>query len=315
VGARLPSGDQCELTAGRYRAVVTTVGATLRELHCGARPLLAGFGPGERSTSGRGQVLAPWPNRIRDGRYRFGGRQHQLPIDEPDRGNAIHGLVRWQEWRVTGRAPGTVSLGHVIWPREGYPFTVELAVTYSLDGTSGLTVRMEAANAGAQPCPFGAGFHPYVPGNPVDDLVVGCPAPTALLTDGRGIPVGRERVAGTERDFGSSRAVGATRLDTCFTDLRRDGDGRAEISVVGSVGGQAAGPDTAGRETVVWMDAAFGYVMLFTADTLPEGQRRSALAVEPMTCAPNAFRSGDGLVVLTPGERWSGEWGIRVGEG
>jgi aldose 1-epimerase len=299
---RLPSGQQLEIGAGPNRAVVSSVGATLRGLWSGDRPVVAGFGERERSTFGRGQVLAPWPNRLRDGRYRFSDQDLQLPLDEPEHGNAIHGLVRWQEWTVEDPHPDRVTLRHVIWPRDGYPFLVELAVTYAVDG-DGLTVRTEAVNAGAGPCPFGAGFHPYFgAGGRVDDVVLACPAPTTLATDGRAIPVGREDVAGTERDFRAPRAVGTAQLDTCFTDLERDDEGRAEVRL--------RYPDGAG--TTVWMDRAFRFVMVFSADTLPEPQRRRALAVEPMSCAPNALQSGDGLVVLAPGERWEGSWGVDV---
>ena len=298
---RLPSGDQFELDAGPYRAVVTSVGATLRGLSFRERPVADGFGERDRSTFGRGQVLAPWPNRLRDGRYRFSDRDLQLPLDEPERGNAIHGLVRWQEWTVEDARPDRVTLRHVIWPRDGYPFLVELAVTYTLDG-EGLSVRTVAVNAGVDPCPFGAGFHPYFGGGPVDDIVLHCPGRTTLVTDGRGIPVGREDVSGTAQDFRVRRPVGTVQLDTCFTDLARDAAGRAEVRL--------RHPD--GAETAVWMDGAFPFVMVFSADTLPEPQRRRALAVEPMSCAPNALQSGDGLVVLAPGERWEGSWGVTV---
>ncbi|HEX5266378.1 MAG TPA: aldose 1-epimerase family protein [Acidimicrobiales bacterium] len=300
---RLPSGEQYDLAAGPYRAAVTSVGATLRELSWAGRPVLSGFGPESRSTSGRGQVLAPWPNRVRDGRYRFGGADLQLALDEPEQGNAIHGLVRWLEWVIVEHHPDRVSLRHVIWPRDGYPFLVELAVTYALDAAGGITVRMEAVNGGTDACPFGAGFHPYLgAGHPVDETVLHVPAATSLVTDERSTPVGREVVAGTERDFRSPRSVGPVRLDTCYTDLSRDGQGRAEITVLGP----------GGPETTVWMDAAFGFAMVFSADTLPQSQRRRALAVEPMSCAPNAFQSGEGLVVLAPGERWAGTWGVTV---
>lgn len=300
---RLPSGEQFELGAGPYRAVVTSVGATLRGLWFGDRPVVSGFGETERSTFGRGQVLAPWPNRLRDGRYRFSGRDLQLPVNEPERRNAIHGLVRWQEWTVTDRQADRVTLEHVIWPRDGYPFLVELAVTYALDGAGGLSVLTGARNAGADPCPFGIGFHPYFgDGRGVDDVVLHCPARTALVADERGIPVGREDVSGTERDFRAPRPVGTVGLDTCFTDIPPGGDGRGEVRLL----------DPDGTETTVWADDAFGFVMVFSADTLPGPQRRTALAVEPMSCAPNAFQSGEGLVVLAPGERWEGAWGVRV---
>lgn len=300
-----PSGEQHELVAGDHRVVVTEVGATLRRYSCAGREVVDGFPADRHSTYGRGQVLAPWPNRLRDGRYSFGGADHQLPLDEPARNNAIHGLVRWQSWACSERGPGRVTLNHTVHPRDGYPFLVELTLVYALEATTGLTVTMEARNAGDGPCPFGAGFHPYLAAGPggVDGLVVRCPAATRLVTDERAIPVGAEDVAGTEMDFRAGRAVGTTALDTCFTDIVRGGEGRGEIEVLR--------PD--GAVTTVWMDRAFGFGMLFSADTLPGEQRRAALAVEPMSCAPDAFRSGRGLVVLEPGRRWRGTWGIRPG--
>lgn len=304
------TGEQHELVAGEHRAVVTEVGATLRRYTCAGRDVIDGFSAVERSTYGRGQVLAPWPNRLRDGRYSFGGADHQLPINEPARGNAIHGLVRWQRWAATDRGPDRVTLTHTVHPRDGYPFLLELALTYALEATTGLTVALAARSAGDGPCPFGIGFHPYLATGgggrgAVDQLVVRCPAATRLVTDERAIPVGSEDVAGTEADFRAAHAVGATVLDTCFTDLVRGGEGRGEVEVIR--------PD--GAAATVWMDEAFGFVMLFSADTLPGDRCRAALAVEPMSCAPDAFRSGRGLVVLEPGRPWRGTWGIRPGGG
>lgn len=65
------------------------------------------------------------------------------------------------------------------------------------------------------------------------------------------------------------------------------------------------------HRTTVWLDKQYHYVMLFTGDSLPDVARRS-LAVEPMTCAPNAFRSGDGLLTLDPGASFTAEWGIET---
>src|SRR5581483_3346224 len=216
-----PTGAQHEIAAGPHHCVVTEVGATLREYSCDGRALVAGFDVGQRSTSGRGQLLAPWPNRIRDGRYEFDGHDHQLPVDEPARSNAIHGLVRWSPWTRRDGTDSSVTLEHTIYPRDGYPFLVALRVTYSLDADSGLSVHVNARNAGSQPCPFAFGAHPYLRAGsaPVDDWEVELAASTRLLTDDRAIPVGREPVEGTAFDFRRPRPIGATVLDTCFTDL------------------------------------------------------------------------------------------------
>jgi aldose 1-epimerase len=291
--AATPSGEQFELSSGDQHAVVTEVGAGLRAYSAGGRELLDGYPVGALASSGRGQLLLPWPNRIRDGVYTLDGREHRLPLNEPERRNAIHGLVRWSSWTVVEQAADRVILEHALHPQPGYPFTLELRVEYSL-ASSGLSVRTTAANAGADPCPYGAGSHPYLAVRSVDDAVLRLPAHTLLESDERGIPVGSSPVEGAF-DFRAPRPVGDVELDHCFTDLDRDEDGVARVAV---------------DETMLWVDESYPYLMVFTGDALPAAERRRSIAVEPMTCAPNAFSSGDGLIVLEPGEEHAAAWGI-----
>ena len=289
-----PSGEQVELAHGAQEAVVTGVGAGLRRYSARGRAVLDGYEADQLCPSGRGQLLAPWPNRIEDGSYELGGRTYQLALDEPERRNAIHGLVRWSAWSVTERTSERVVLRHTLHPSPGYPFALDFRVEYAL-GEDGLSVRVEATNVGAEPCPYGAGQHPYlaVATDLVDDVELRVPAATVLQSNERGLPVGASPVA-AELDFREARQIGATVLDHCFTGLERDAGGRARVRL---------------GETTLWVDESWPYVMVFTGDPLPDVARRS-VAVEPMTCAPNAFRTGDGLVVLEPGETHSGSWGI-----
>jgi aldose 1-epimerase len=293
-----PSGEQVELVLDDQRVVVVGVGGGLRSYSVGERSVLDGYGVDETCPSGRGQLLVPWPNRIEDGSYEFEGRTHQLPLDEPERRNAIHGLVRWSQWSVAEREPHRAALEHRLHPRPGYPFTLDLRVEYSL-ADDGLTVRTTATNVGAEPCPYGTGAHPYFSagGALVDDLELHVPAGTALVSNDRSIPIGRFPVEGTDLDFREPKPLGGVVLDHCFTDLVRDDDGRARVRV--------------GETATIWVDESYPYVMLFTGDPLPDVARRS-LAVEPMTCAPNAFRSGEGLARLEPGQSHAASWGITV---
>jgi aldose 1-epimerase len=290
--AARPSGEQFELTRDDQHAVVTEVGAGLRAYSTGDRELLDGYPADELASSGRGQLLLPWPNRIRDGVYRLDGREHRLPLNEPERGNAIHGLVRWSSWTVADRAGERIVLEHVLHPQPGYPFTLELRVEYALTD-DGLSVRTTARNAGAESCPYGAGSHPYLAVAAVDDAVLRLPARTVLESDERGIPVSSAPVDG-ELDFRSPRSVGRVQLDHCFTDLERGPDGLARVEL---------------DETTLWVDESYPYLMVFTGDALPDAERRRSIAVEPMSCAPNAFATGDGLVVLEPGETYAAGWG------
>ena len=291
--ATTPSGEQFELALGDQHAVVTEVGAGLRAYSAGGREVLDGYPLDALADSGRGQLLIPWPNRIRDGVYRLDGREHQLPLNEPERRNAIHGLVRWSTWTVADRAADRVLLEHVLHPQPGYPFTLELRVEYALSD-DGLSVRTTATNVGVESCPYGAGSHPYLAVADVDEAVLRLPAGTVLESDERGIPVGASPVDG-ELDFRAAHPVGSVRLDHCFTDLEREEDGLARVELDG---------------TTLWVDESYPYLMVFTGDALPDAERRRSIAVEPMTCAPNAFASGDGLVVLEPGEEHAAAWGI-----
>jgi aldose 1-epimerase len=298
-----PSGEQVELVLGDQRAVVVEVGGGLRSYGLAGRELLDGYGPDEMCSSGRGQVLVPWPNRLQDGAYEFEGRRLQLPLTEPTAGNAIHGLVRWASWRVEEREAHRAVLAHALHPQPGYPFSLALQIEYAL-AESGLTVRTTATNVGPSPCPYGAGAHPYLTlGTPtVDPLVLRVPGRTVVTSDRRGRPTGTTTVEGSEYDFRQARAIGTTVLDNAYTDLDRDDDGlaRVELRDPGS-----------GVEIALWVDESYRYLMVFTGDPLPDVNRRS-LAVEPMTCPPNAFRTGDSLVRLEPGGSVTTAWGIAL---
>lgn len=301
-----PSGDQFEIAAGGYRAVVTESGAALRLLEHDRRSLLHGFAEGEMSPGARGQLLVPWPNRVRDGAYSFGGRDLQLPLTEPSRHNASHGLARWVAWSPEEQSAGSVSLGYRLMAQSGYPWTLDLHVLYDLSA-DGLTVTQTATNLSDQPAPYASGAHPYLsagPG-PVDGWELRLPASLRLLADDRKLPVGEEDVEGTAYDFRVSRPLRDTVLDDAFGGLTRDAVGvaTAEVRDPGS-----------GLGVALWVDRHHPWLMVYSADDQPE--RRVALAVEPMTAPPDALRSGRDLVTLAPagepGDEISVSWGIRA---
>ena len=296
----MASQGDIELVAGDQRVVLDEVGGGIREYAARGRELIDGYAAGELSTSGRGQVLIPWPNRIEDGSYEFGGQSHQLELTEPENGNAIHGLVRWEPWAVAEREPQRVVLQHELQAPQGYPFTLRVSVEYTL-ALDGLTVHTTATNVGESACPYGGGFHPYftVGTETVDSVILHLPARTVLGSDDRGLPLEAAPVDGTEYDFRRPRPIGSTTLDHAFTELVRDRDGLARVALGGHPG---IGLD-------VWVDQAYGYLQVFSGDPLPDVNRRS-LAVEPMTCPANAFRTGEGLIRLEPGASFTGAWGI-----
>lgn len=302
-----PSGEQFEIRAGGYRAVVTECGASLRVLEYDGRPLVLGWEEDEQSASGRGQLLAPWPNRIRDGRYSFDGRDLQLPLSEPKLGNASHGLVRWASWTVEEHSESSVSLGYRLMSQPGYPWTVDLHVIYDLSA-AGLIVTVTATNLAGSRAPYALGAHPYLTAGSgrVDDWELTLPVTTGLAVDEKLIPVGRTDITGTELDFRTARPIGSTSLDTAFTGVSPGPDGRTTVTLRDPATDQGV---------VLWMDERHGWLQVFTGDKLPALARES-LAVEPMTSPPNAFGSGEDLVVLEPagtsGDEHSASWGIHT---
>ena len=295
-----PSGEQYRIAADDQEVTVVEVGGGLRTYTAGGVDVLEGYGVDEMASGGRGQHLIPWPNRIRDGRYSFGGTDLQLALTEPARHNASHGLVRWANWTATAHEADRVVMELVLHPQPGYPFTLGLSVEYRL-GPGGLSVATAARNLGGQPCPYGAGSHPYftVGTERVDDAVLEVPAELRLESDDRGIPTGEVPVEGSPYDFRDARAVGDLVVDSAYTGLT------GNEAVLAAPDGQ--------RRLTVWWDQSYRWLMVFTGDTLPPERRRTALALEPMTCAPNAFVTGDGLRVLEPEEFWTATWGIAPG--
>jgi aldose 1-epimerase len=317
------TGQQYQIGAGSYRATVTELGAGLRELAYREQPVIAGYEADELPPPGAGQLLVPWPNRIDGGRYTFGGNEYQLALTEPGRANAIHGLTRWTAWTLVRHDASAVLLRSAPHGYQGYPFCVEIDAEYRLHPDYGLHVAITATNRGEHPAPYGTGSHPYLTAGTalVDECELTLPAAFRLPMDERGIPSGPPAaVDGTPYDFRAPRAIGTTRLDDALTGLDRDGAGRAWVQLIagdGAAGGSGAAADSgaaggSGAGVRLWAGEGYRWLQVFTGDPLGPDRRRKALAVEPMTCPPNAFVTGDDLLVLEPGQAVTHTWGLRA---
>ncbi len=295
-----PSGQQFELRHGAQQAVVTEVGGGLRSYEIGSVGVLDGFEQDRMCDGARGQTLLPWPNRLEDGRYTWAGEDQQLPLTEPERHNAIHGLTRWANWELVERTPSTVHLRYVLHAQTGWPFVLRCDLRYTL-GESGLIVETTGTNLGSAPCPFAAGAHPYLSAGSglVDDCELLVPGDTWLPTDDRGLPLRPKAAEGSTHDFRSPRLIGDLKLDESYTGLARDGEGHAVVRL--------RRPDGTGVQ--LWAGAGYDYLEIFTGDTLAPAQRRRGLGVEPMTAPPNAFQSGQDLLTLQPQHSVTLTWG------
>lgn len=297
-----PSGREIELSCAGTDARIVTVGASLASYRAYDRDLIVPFAVSEIRPAFRGATLAPWPNRIPDGSYLFDGEQ-QLPLTEPGRGHALHGLVSWLDWDIVTQAHDTVTLSTQIIPQPGYPWHLTVSTEYRLR-PDGLTQTVTARNLSPDAAPFGTAPHPYLraPEGPLSSWSLELPASTVLLTDDRLAPRATAPVDHEpERfDFRTARAIGAAQIDHAFTGLTRGNDGFAHVRVV----------DRAGRGTEMRFDEGCPWVQIHTADQAVRSMSRLGLAVEPMTCPPAAFQSGEDVLVLQPGAEVSVSWTI-----
>ena len=307
------SGTQHLLRSGAYEACVASVGATLRTLCHDGRELVVVFEADAVRPAYRGATLAPWPNRVVDGVYTFGGVEHRLALTEPARGHALHGLASWLDFDAVDKGSDHVELATVIEAQAGYPWRVRVSTRFFL-GQDGLTQTVRAENLGAEPAPFGTGPHPYLvagPG-PLDSWSFELPAAEVLqVTADRLIPTALAAVDADDParfDYRAARPIGAAEIDHAYTGLARDADGRAVVRVT----------DPSGTGVELSWGEECGWVQVHTAD-LPGGGpgNRAGLAVEPMTCAPDAFNADrypfdTGLLVIEPGSSVEASWRIAA---
>lgn len=293
-------GTLVTLTGGGYTAQIAEVGANLNRLLApGGRDLVLPVGQ-ELRQDYRGSVLAPWPNRIADGVYKFEG-EHRLPLTEPELGNASHGLVAWVPWHlvdpvaVDGGQQLTCSLR--LYPQPGYPFSLFLELTYTLT-REGLSVVLTAQNRGRTFAPYAAGFHPYLlaegqaeTADAVDGWSLELPATCYLETDQRMIPVVEHPVAGSALDFRTQGPLAGVNLDHGFGGLSGD-----TVTLRGAGGG-----------TRLTLGEGVNWVQVYT-----DGHARRGVAVEPMSAPANAFATGRDLQGLAPGQRHRLSWTLTA---
>lgn len=294
------TGQQFEISTGQQWAVISEVGAQLRGYRVNGRDVTHVHDENALPPKSSGAVLMPWPNRIRHGRYSFAGQDLQLVLSEPALGNASHGLASWVRWTVDEHTQDQLRLHCDVVAQRGWPFELRTEMTYRLDAEQGLVVTMAGHNIGAAAFPFGAGAHPYIclGATALGDAVLTLPGASRLETDEAQIPLRALDVEGTDWDLRSGRRIDGLHLDTAFTDLTADEDGKVRVRV-----------QSADTTTTVWMDhPAFAVVQAFTLPALGAGG--AAIAVEPMTCPANAFNTGEHLLTLEPGRSWSAGWGI-----
>lgn len=270
------------LRAGDYEARAVAVGAGLAELTYKGSGLVTTYGNDEFAPEFMGKILVPWPNRIEAGQFTRDDVDYQLPINDLEHNAALHGFMAWVDWQVAEISDTEVTFKALLPPRPGYPWTLRSTVHYGLDSRRGLTVTVQTTNIGHDAAPYGVAAHPYfaLDGELVDNYELEIPAKTATMMNENLIPVGRQEAEGNVHTSGP---IGEAQLDDAYTDLP---EGTWQVTV--------RNPST-GHGAILSSDAR--WLQVYSGDELG----RTGVAVEPMSCGPNAFNSGDGLTVLAPG--------------
>ncbi len=278
------------------------MGAALREYSVDGRDVVVPFGADEINPVFNCAVLIPWPNRLRDGAYEYGGVSHQLPVTEPARNTALHGLAAFDRWSVVEHTGSAVTLELELVARPGYPFQLVAQMRYSLSD-AGLEITLDVTNVGADTAPYGCGFHPWLStgGADLDECTLRLDAATRVTTDERLLPTGTEPASGMF-DLREARSAAGVDLDDAYVDVTRDENGLSWAHLTG--------PD--GRTAAVWMDESQDVWQVCTGDHIEPGRRRMGLAAEPMTCVADAFRTGERLVHLAPDEHHGVRWGMTL---
>jgi len=278
--------EHTTITDGLYEATIVHEGAGLARLQKEGRNLVVPHALDFRPTKTfQGKVLVPWPNRIRNATYEYRGTSYKLDMNEPERNSALHGLKLWDVWEKTSSSANEVTLRATTGPISGYPFELQTTVTYHLDAEQGLLISIETSNIGDSTAPYGTGTHAYLTcdGQLANDSVLTVPADQVLTVDENLAPVSRENVKVQGLDYRQGKLIGETMIDHAFTALP---EGQWKVTLASANTGMS-----------VSLASDEPWVQIFSGDNM----NRAGVAVEPMTCPPNAFNSGEDLIELEPG--------------
>ncbi len=299
------AGQFFEIREGDREAIVTEQGANLFKVRWAGTDLLESVNAdGYTGGGGHGQVLLPWPGRVRNGVYQFAEENYQLPINDFVYRSAIHGFTHWSPWDVKEHLGNKITLSYLLLAQPGYPFPLAFEQSYHLNGGA-LEISTTATNMGAQAAPFGYGAHPYFKTGAgiVDDSVLHIRAASYFETNPDLSPKPPALpVDGTPFDFRQPTTVGGTEYDVTLTDLARDEDGRAAANIRSADGSISI---------TCKYDEPISFLQIFSGDTLP-ARRRHGLAIEPCTCPPDSFNNGIGLIRLGPGQSVTIRWAVSA---
>lgn len=281
-----------EINLGNFKAKINTYGASLISLSNNEFNLIES---NTREGLYAGSVLAPWPNRIKDGRYSFNDEMFELPINEKSKNNALHGLVAHSDWQPVSSSGSSITLEHILDMPKIYPGKLKLQIKYEFIDNY-LEIKIDATNIGNKKAPYGVSIHTYfVAGQNLknNQLFLQLPSSEFMQVDlERLLPLGIEKVDSTEFDFRILKQISNLFIDHAF---KADTDLPPRVRLINE---SKLGVELEFDESTKW-------IQVHTADRDGKEDARMAVAIEPMSCPPDAFNSALDLITLEPNERHS----------
>ena len=255
----------------------------------------------EKLSYSRGIKMSPFPNRIRDGAFRFRGQAYQLPINKPNEHNAIHGFLQKAPFQLESvsleEEAATLVLSHqYLGNYTGFPFPYSYRLEYRMEATGSLSCTTKVVNEGSETMPLGDGWHPYFRfDGKADDWWLQLPSTDYLGTDERLLPTGEIHRL---EHFSARECIGEQLFDTGFRLSQTPGTAKTLLLEPKS-----------GAALELWQETGPGKYNFLQVYIPPS---RDSIALEPMTCAADAFNSGQGLIELAPGEGFEASYGVRL---
>lgn len=244
-------------------------------------------------TAFKGSKLSPFPNRIPAGKYTFDDKEYQLPVNEVASNNQLHAMLHCRPFEIASETASKDGAALVLTydykgTDQGYPFPYLLTITYKLDA-SGVSVATDLENTTTTAIPIGDGWHPYFQFENVNLVELQMGAAERLSSN-----VGN--ALSDVHGYEAGKVMEEDALDDCF-EVQKDKRFSLELK-----------DPSSGVALEIWQESEtnqYRYLQIYTPPT------RRCIAVEPVSCAPNAFNTGRGLIVLKPNEKVSMSFGIK----
>jgi aldose 1-epimerase len=298
-----------KLTWNDQIAVVNELGGGIMryylEKNKKTRDIVYGYLNEDEKTGSMGDILFPFPGRVKNSEYNFGGKNYLLSGVRIKDGHAIHGFAKTLPWKVerTTKNSATLCLSLLEdeYKEKGFPFSLKIIIEYSLDDL-GLCCKTLVKNIGQKKAPFGLGFHPYFTVGTafVDDMYLQIPARRMVEFNGLKPTGDSIMLDKTGLNYSNLSKIGDKIIDNCFTDLKfQKGIAKTIIS------------NGNGIEIEIWQDKNLPYLQIYSADTIADEHCRRGLAIEPQTCTGFALNKPEmGLIILDHGEEYTCRWGV-----